>query len=186
MHPTGVQLLWFLGGIVLGVLAAVVVRPRRERKSAGAGQQAPAGTPASPIPPIAAPEPAIDAAPPHDPPSALLIDVTAARAAGFNMKHADDLGVIQGIGPRTAELLRSNGIDTLLRIAQLAPADLLAVLERGGPSYAFADPSTWPEQAALASANRWSELRQRQQAWLRQHPLEQGTHAPPPTAARDG
>ena len=185
MQPTGAQLLWVLGGIVLGILATLAVRPRRARDSADVGRQALAGVPVPSVPAVPAPEPpAVDTVLAHEPPSALLIDVTAARAAGFNMKHADDLGVIQGIGPRTAELLRSNGIDSLLRIAQLAPADLLAVLERGGPSFAFADPSTWPEQAALASANRWPELRQHQQAWLRQHPLEQGTHAPP--SPRDG
>jgi uncharacterized protein (DUF885 family) len=37
-----------------------------------------------------------------------MIDVGAARAAGFNMKHADDLTIIEGIGPKSDELLRAN------------------------------------------------------------------------------
>jgi predicted flap endonuclease-1-like 5' DNA nuclease len=181
MPPSGQHLLWFLLGLVTGLLFGRWTGRAASRPPApvapGGAQEAPAASAAAEPP---SPEGTLPAA---APPSALLIDVSAARAAGFNMKHADDLGVIQGIGPRTADLLRSNGIDSLLRIAQLAPADLLAVLERGGPSFALADPSTWPEQAALASTNRWPELRQRQQAWLRQRPSpadRAGSPAGPP------
>jgi len=43
-------------------------------------------------------------------PPARVIDVGAARAAGFNIKHDDDLTIIEGIGPRIDELLHQNGV----------------------------------------------------------------------------
>ena len=40
-------------------------------------------------------------------PPARVIDVGAARAAGFNIKHDDDLTIIEGIGPRIDDLLHA-------------------------------------------------------------------------------
>ncbi|MEO6687858.1 MAG: hypothetical protein ABIS07_03310, partial [Dokdonella sp.] len=106
----------------------------------------------------ASPQPAPDPLPPGPSPSR-MIDVGAARAAGFNMKHADDLTIIEGIGPRTDELLRANGIESCVQLAQLHVDDLLDILERGGPNFRLANPADWAQQALLAAENRWKELK---------------------------
>ncbi|HEY0179999.1 MAG TPA: hypothetical protein VGC30_10260 [Dokdonella sp.] len=92
-----------------------------------------------------------------------LIDVGAARAAGFNLKRADDLTIIEGIGPKIEELFRSHGIEGFAQVARLDVDDMLAILARGGPAFRFANPSTWAQQAALAAENRWAELKHLQE-----------------------
>jgi predicted flap endonuclease-1-like 5' DNA nuclease len=87
------------------------------------------------------------------------VDLNAARAAGFSLRHVDDLQVIEGIGPKIDELLRINGVTTFAQVARMTPAELRAVLDRGGPHFNMANPSTWPHQATLALENRWSELK---------------------------
>ncbi len=69
----------------------------------------------------------------------------------------DDLKVIEGIGPKIASLLADAGITTF---AQLAAADvgrLKQILTDAGLEH-LADPTTWPEQARLASAGDWAAL----------------------------
>jgi predicted flap endonuclease-1-like 5' DNA nuclease len=87
------------------------------------------------------------------------IDVAAARAVGLTMDGPDDLRVIEGVGPKIASIFNDAGIRTFARIAAMAPADIQTLLDAAGPSFRIADPQTWPEQAALAAANRWAELK---------------------------
>lgn len=158
MNPIGERVLWFALGLLAGaVLGWLLARPRRAR--------APVPVPVEPATPQ--PHPAAAGAEAQAEASAVLasarlVDVGAARAAGFNMKHADDLTVIEGIGPRIHDLLRANGIDSFAQVARLRPDDLLDILERGGPNFRLTDPSTWAQQAALAAENRWKELKELQ------------------------
>jgi hypothetical protein len=43
-------------------------------------------------------------------------------------------------------------------------AGLQAILDKGGERFRLANPQTWAEQAALAVANRWADLRRLQDA----------------------
>jgi len=86
------------------------------------------------------------------------LDHDAARAAGFELKHDDDLEVIEGIGPRIVEVLRDAGITTFRALANLTPAQIKAALERGGPNFRLVNPQTWGDQALLAVNNRWTSL----------------------------
>jgi predicted flap endonuclease-1-like 5' DNA nuclease len=86
------------------------------------------------------------------------VDLAAAKAAGFQLKHADDLEIIEGIGPKIAELLRADGVTTFLQLAAASPDHVRGVLDKAGPQYRIADPGTWPEQADLAAHNRWQSL----------------------------
>jgi predicted flap endonuclease-1-like 5' DNA nuclease len=110
---------------------------------------------ASPPPPVSAPQ-AVSSAPK---PAAATIDVVAARAAGLSIKGPDDLTVVEGIGPKIAELLHAGGITTFAALAGMSPAGLQAILDAAGPNFKLAVPATWPEQAALAAQNRWAELK---------------------------
>ncbi len=70
----------------------------------------------------------------------------------------DDLKVIEGIGPKIAELLINAGINTWKQLAD-APVDKIqSILDAAGPSYQMAKPGSWPQQAALAAAGKFDEL----------------------------
>jgi len=90
------------------------------------------------------------------------IDYAAARAAGYLVSGPDNLEIIEGIGPVIANLMRSNGIGTFAKLAGTALPALQAILDKGGTRFRTANPGTWAEQAALAAANRWADLRRLQ------------------------
>lgn len=76
----------------------------------------------------------------------------------------DDLTRIEGIGPRIAEVLREAGIRTFAQLAALQPGQIEQILEQADPRLRrLADPTTWPEQAALAAEDRWEELAELQE-----------------------
>ena len=91
------------------------------------------------------------------------IDHAAAKAAGFVVNGTDNLEIIEGVGPKIAHLLRSNGVGTFALLAAASQAALKAILNKGGPAYDVANPETWPEQAGLAAQNRWQDLRNLQE-----------------------
>ncbi|MFO0580576.1 MAG: helix-hairpin-helix domain-containing protein [Polyangia bacterium] len=70
----------------------------------------------------------------------------------------DDLKVVEGIGPKIAELLGGAGITTFKELAEADVARIKQVLSAGGPRFSVADPSSWPAQAKLAGAGQWDEL----------------------------
>jgi len=71
----------------------------------------------------------------------------------------DDLKVIEGIGPKIESVLQAAGIATYDRLAAAEPAHLADILEAADPRLRrLADPTTWPEQAALAAAGRLDDL----------------------------
>ncbi len=74
-------------------------------------------------------------------------------------KKADDLKKIEGVGPKIAGLLNEAGISTFKKLARAKPAKLEGILEKAGPRYRMHKPATWPEQAALAAAGKWDELK---------------------------
>ncbi|WP_395683506.1 hypothetical protein [Dokdonella sp.] len=171
---------WFLCGVLVGwLLNWLLSRFMRRDRPALPGDTPDARYPVAPhdavgsrfepLPPIPAeipsaapPAPAAvsaSAEPPTRPPPSRVIDVGAARSAGFNLKHADDLTIIEGIGPKTDELFRSHGVTGFAQLAQLATADMLAILDQGGPHFKFANPVSWARQASLAAENRWAELK---------------------------
>ncbi|MBY0421022.1 MAG: hypothetical protein K2Q06_01880 [Parvularculaceae bacterium] len=86
------------------------------------------------------------------------IDFEAAKAAGFKVTGPDNLEIIEGVGPKIADLLRAAGIRSFQHLAATKPADIQAILEKGGQSFKLARPDTWPEQADLAARNSWRAL----------------------------
>lgn len=86
-------------------------------------------------------------------------DAAAAKLAGFNIKKADDLTVIEGIGPKINTLFLDAGIQTFAQLAKATVPEMRTILDNAGPRYRIANPSTWAEQAALAADNKWAELK---------------------------
>lgn len=70
----------------------------------------------------------------------------------------DDLKIVEGIGPKIEELLKTHGITTWQILAQTPPSTLKTILVSGGERFQMHDPSSWPDQVALALENRWDEL----------------------------
>jgi predicted flap endonuclease-1-like 5' DNA nuclease len=70
----------------------------------------------------------------------------------------DDLAVIEGIGPKIAEILAQNGIRTFAQLARMEPARLRLILDEAGPAYRVADPTSWQEQASWAAVGNWDRL----------------------------
>jgi len=95
-------------------------------------------------------------------PAEVVIDVAAAKAAGFDLKGPDDLEIVEGIGPKIAQLLRQHGIGTFLQLASASPAEVTAILQKGGPDFRVANPGTWPEQAGYCVRNDWAGLKRLQ------------------------
>lgn len=83
----------------------------------------------------------------------------AASVLGTSVK-ANDLQVIEGIGPKIAELLDHAGFGTWQDLAGADPADLRRVLDEAGSRYHMHDPSSWPRQAALLADGRWQEFKE--------------------------
>ncbi len=71
----------------------------------------------------------------------------------------DDLKLVEGIGPKIAELLHDAGINTWAALADTTVERIQEILEAAGDSYAMHDPSTWSRQAAMARDAKWSELK---------------------------
>jgi len=70
----------------------------------------------------------------------------------------DDLKRIEGVGPKIEDLLNEAGIFTFTQLANTSVDALKAILNAAGDKYRIHDPSTWPQQAALAADRRWKEL----------------------------
>jgi predicted flap endonuclease-1-like 5' DNA nuclease len=87
------------------------------------------------------------------------INMEAARAAGFALKKPDDLEIVEGIGPKIAELFYAAGVNRFWQLAHMTPAQIQPILDAGGANFKLAVPDTWPEQAALAANNHWRALK---------------------------
>ncbi len=85
----------------------------------------------------------------------------AKRRAGAP-RNADDLTKIEGIGPKIAGVLQAKNIKSFGQLAAAKPERLRKILAEAGPRYKMHDPSTWPQQAALAKAGKWEQLKELQ------------------------
>ena len=82
--------------------------------------------------------------------------VTPAAAAPV---VADDLTKIEGVGPKVNELLAAGGFPTFQKLASATPDQIRAILAAEGGMIANMDPTTWPQQAAMAAEGKWDELK---------------------------
>ena len=68
----------------------------------------------------------------------------------------EDLQVIEGIGPRSAQALSQAGVTSFAKLAEMTPVAIQDLLRGAGVRVPF--PETWPEQAVLAADGKWDEL----------------------------
>ena len=86
-------------------------------------------------------------------------DLSTASLAISGSESAENLQIIEGIGPKVEQILKSAGIANWNELAAQSEQTLRGVLNNAGPAYQMMDPSTWPEQARLASEGRWEALK---------------------------
>jgi predicted flap endonuclease-1-like 5' DNA nuclease len=138
---------WFVFGILVGwLLNWLLTRLLRKDPPAAANNYTAARVVAAPIATPAKPV-------------ASTIDLNAARSAGYTLRSADDIAVIDGIGPKIEELFRQHGVTTFAQIAKMSVPELQKILDAGGPHFKLANPATWAQQAQLILDNRWGDLK---------------------------
>lgn len=85
------------------------------------------------------------------------VRTAAVEVAPVAERVPDDLKLIEGIGPKINSVLNNAGVLTFAQLAEMTPEALRQILDDAGLS-AINDPTTWPEQAALADAGNWDGL----------------------------
>ncbi len=75
---------------------------------------------------------------------------------------ADDLKIVEGIGPKIAEVFNEAGIVSFQDLANTTPEKLREILDGAGSQFAAQDPTTWPQQAELAALGKMDELKKLQ------------------------
>lgn len=91
--------------------------------------------------------------------SGVAFDAAAAKAAFGKKIKENDLKIVEGIGPKIAELFNDNGIHTWAELANTTTATLQSHLDTKGQRYRVHKPGTWPMQSGLAAEGKWSELK---------------------------
>lgn len=86
------------------------------------------------------------------------VEPTVERQVSRNTPKADELEIIEGIGPKIAMLLYDSGIFTFRDLAITPVYKIQELLDQAGPQFAIHDPSTWTQQAKLAAEGRWNDL----------------------------
>ncbi|GAB3517255.1 hypothetical protein GCM10027442_36270 [Emticicia fontis] len=81
------------------------------------------------------------------------------KKASKKTTEGDDLKVIEGIGPKIADLLINEGIVSFADLAATPAERVKEILDAAGSSYAMHDPTTWAQQAELARDGKWDELK---------------------------
>lgn len=82
------------------------------------------------------------------------------RIIGGVKLRLNDLGVIEGIGPKIEKLLNRGGIRTWEELAAAPVSRLEGILNAAGHDYQMHVPGTWPEQARLLAEGRWEEFKE--------------------------
>jgi large subunit ribosomal protein L20 len=106
----------------------------------------------------------------------VLADIAATDAAAFSViieqaraalatkaaapkQAVEDLTKIEGIGPKINELMKAAGITAFAQLAATSVERLKEILAAAGPRFRLWDPTTWPEQAALAAKGDWEAFK---------------------------
>lgn len=91
---------------------------------------------------------------------AVAEEVVEAAPAVEESSKADDLAIVEGIGPVIAETLVAAGITTFAQLAATAPEKIAEIIADVKGNHI---PDTWPQQAQLAADGKWDELKKLQE-----------------------
>ncbi|HWL43889.1 MAG TPA: hypothetical protein VNQ73_13180 [Ilumatobacter sp.] len=108
----------------------------------------------------------VPSAEPVEPPQAFaavaapVLDLAGAAAVLGRTVTADDLTVVEGIGPAIAELCQGIGVHTWADLAGTEVSLLRTMLADAGPQFSMHQPDSWPQQAALLATGQWQEFQE--------------------------
>lgn len=85
-------------------------------------------------------------------------DKAKAKSVFGKTIKADDLKVIEGIGPKIEEMFYRQGIKTWKSLSEASVAECQKVLDTGGKRYQIHDPASWPMQAKMCYEGKWNDL----------------------------
>ena len=88
----------------------------------------------------------------------LSFDAAAAKLVFGKKIKADDLKLVEGIGPKIEELFNQNGVHTWYQLSTTSVDRCKEILRSGGKRFDLHNPTTWPQQANLAFEGKWEEL----------------------------
>jgi predicted flap endonuclease-1-like 5' DNA nuclease len=71
----------------------------------------------------------------------------------------NDLTLVEGVGPKIAELCVQRGITTWWSLANCDLDLLRKMLAEAGPKFQVQDPTTWPHQARLLANGQWQKFK---------------------------
>ncbi len=77
-------------------------------------------------------------------------------------KTGDDLAIIEGIGPKAAEVLVAAGIDTFAKLSEATAEAVKEILTSSEARVGHLDPTSWAQQAQLAADGKMDELKELQ------------------------
>lgn len=83
--------------------------------------------------------------------------VSVEEIAGETTLTGDDLTRIEGIRPKISRTLLDAGVTTFAQLAALTPEQISGMLRAAKIRLAATD--SWPEQARLAAAGQWDDLK---------------------------
>ena len=83
----------------------------------------------------------------------------AKKAPAKKAAKGDDLKLIEGVGPKIAEVLTAAGVASFQDLANTDAGKLREILDAAGSQFASHDPTTWSQQAELAAAGKMDELK---------------------------
>ncbi|HZW04122.1 MAG TPA: helix-hairpin-helix domain-containing protein [Anaerolineaceae bacterium] len=152
--------LFFIFAAALGAVVVWVIRDQRKRELTYSGRreinvarqiaaERTRATPQAPVSTFPPPNQPVNMEIVIPEPEALPVQPDAAQTG-----IPDDLKRIEGIGPVYEKTLRAAGIDTFSQLAEISVDRLRAIFE----DRPLADPTSWPEQAALAARGDWDGL----------------------------
>lgn len=85
------------------------------------------------------------------------IDLENIQREGYaDFFSADNLQVVEGIGPKVETVLQENGITNWTGLSSKSPAELRSLLKAN--KLDMINPDSWPRQAELAAGGNWNDL----------------------------
>jgi predicted flap endonuclease-1-like 5' DNA nuclease len=86
-------------------------------------------------------------------------DLDEASAVLGRKVELNDLTVVEGIGPKIADLCQGIGITTWAELSLTEVSLLRTMLTDAGQRFKAHDPTTWPRQAALLAVGAWTDFK---------------------------
>jgi len=94
-------------------------------------------------------------------------EILAIASEIFNKQvMSNDLTIIEGIGPKIAEVLGNSGITSWEKLSDTTRHILRVILDEAGAKFRGHKPKTWPRQARMAANGEWKKLKAYQDVLL--------------------